>query len=137
MIEGNDLVTQLRELSAKAAFNSWLAMEVASADKGTVELAIKWQPEMGQYSGLLHAGIQGALIDTACGFAAVTLGQNVVASQFSVRCLRPAIGESFLARAWVVKQGRRQIFAQAELTAMHAGQRTLVAVGDTLLLPVD
>lgn len=29
-----------------------------------------WREEFGQYSGYLHAGLIGTLIDTACGYAA-------------------------------------------------------------------
>jgi acyl-coenzyme A thioesterase PaaI-like protein len=45
----------------------------------------------------------GALIDTACGFAAATLAGRVLASHYAVNCLRPAVGERFVARARVVK----------------------------------
>jgi len=96
-----------------------------------------WRPEVGQYTGFLHAGVIGALIDTACGFAAVTLvGNNVLAAHFSVNCLRPAIGEQFIARARVVKPGRSQVFTACELFAKANGKESLVATGETLLTVV-
>ena len=58
--------------------------------------------EAGQYSGFLHAGPIGALIDTTCGFAAATVVGRVLASHFSVNCLRPAIGERLIdVRGWL------------------------------------
>ncbi|MBK9360951.1 MAG: PaaI family thioesterase [Rubrivivax sp.] len=75
-------------------------------------------------SGFLHAGLIGALIDTACGFAAVTVaGPGVLAAHFSVNCLRPAQGERFIARARVVRAGRTQVFTACELFAVSAGVR--------------
>jgi uncharacterized protein (TIGR00369 family) len=126
----------LRELNATAEFNRWCGIEVVSAKKGSVELAIKWKKEFGQYAGYLHAGLIGALIDTACGFAAATMSGNVLASNFSVNCLRPAVGERFLARARVVKPGKTQIFTACELYAVSADGEKLVATGQTLLCPV-
>lgn len=137
MTEPNALLEQLRGISRQAEFNQWLGLEVVSTAPGEAEIRIDWKKEMGQYSGFLHAGIQGALIDTACGFAAATLSGQVLASQFTVRCLRPAVGESFRAVARVLKPGRQQIFTTAELYATHNGEEKLVATGDTLLVPLQ
>ena len=57
--------------------------EVTAAAEGRAELQLAWRNEFGQYSGFLHAGIVGALIDTACGFAAVTITATVLASHYS------------------------------------------------------
>ncbi|UAX00022.1 PaaI family thioesterase [Halopseudomonas nanhaiensis] len=129
------MLERLRGISRLAEFNSWLGLEVVSAAPGEVELHMSWKKEMGQYSGFLHAGVQGALIDTACGFAAATLSGHVLASQFTVRCLRPAVGDTFRVVAKVIKPGRQQIFTTAELYATKDGEEKLVATGDTLLVP--
>ena len=76
------------------------------------------------------------LINTACGFAAVTLAGRVLASHDAVNCLRPGIGERFVTRARVVKPGKSQVFTSCELFAEHHGEMKLIATGDTLLLVV-
>lgn len=130
------LLEKLREINASAEFNRWCGIEVVDAGEGTTELAIAWKKEFGQYAGFLHAGLIGALIDTACGFAAVTLSGRVLASTFTVNCLRPAIGVRFVARARVVKPGNKQIFTTCDLYAVTAdGDEKLVATGQTLLCP--
>lgn len=101
----NPLAT-LRAINKTATFNQWCGIEVLKAENGEVEISIPWREELGQYSGFLHAGMIGALIDTACGYAAATLAGQVLASHFSVNCLRPAVGERFTARAYVVKTGK-------------------------------
>ena len=104
---------------------------------GEVELAMPWRDEAGQYSGFLHAGVVGALIDAACGFAAVSLaGARVMASHFAVNCLRPAVGERFVAKARVLRAGRQQVFTRCELYAHDRGRDTLVATGETRLCVV-
>lgn len=130
-------IAQIRQLSETAAFNRWCGIEVLSAEGGRAEIAIDWKPELGQYAGFLHAGMVGALIDTACGFAAATLVGKVLASHYSVNCLRPAVGERFIARARVVKPGRTQVFTACELFAVDGSEEKLVATGETLLVVVE
>src|SRR4051812_50144892 len=103
----SDLLSRIRSINASAAFNRWCGIEVTRADAGSVEIAMPWRVEAGQYAGFLHAGLQGALIDTACGFAAVTMVGRVLASHYAVNCLRPAMGERFIARARVRSEERR------------------------------
>jgi len=126
----------IRSINASAAFNRWAGIEVVSADAGQAELAMPWRDEFGQYSGFLHAGMVGALIDTACGFAAATLVGRVLASHYSVNCLRPAVGQRFVARARVVKPGKSQVFTACELFAQDGSGEKLVATGETLLMVV-
>src|ERR1700679_3237293 len=103
MIDGNDLISRVRANSEMAAFHRWLGLEVCQATPGEVELRLRWREEFGQYMGFLHAGIVAALIDSACGFAAGTVAGRLLTSQFSIRCLRPAVAETFVARGRVVR----------------------------------
>jgi uncharacterized protein (TIGR00369 family) len=131
-----ELLARLRAINQGAAFNRWCGIEVLSAGPGRAEIAMPWRDDAGQYAGYLHAGLVGALIDTACGFAAVTQVGRVLASHYTVNCLRPAVGERFIARARVIKPGRTQVFTHCELYALAAGAEKLVATGETLLVPV-
>jgi acyl-coenzyme A thioesterase PaaI-like protein len=123
-------------LNASAAFNVWAGFEVASAAAGRAELRLAWRPGFGQYAGFLHAAMIGGMLDTACGFAAFTLVGPVMASHFSVDCLAPAAGDTFVARGRVVKAGRRQVFSHAELFAIRGAEERLVATGGAILVPI-
>ncbi|WP_284615385.1 PaaI family thioesterase [Aquabacterium humicola] len=128
---------QLRAINQTAAFNRWCGIEVDTAEPGRAEISMPYQPQAGQYAGFLHAGIVGALIDTACGFAAATVAGRVLASHYAVNCLRPAVGERFSARARVVRAGRTQVFTACELFAHDAQGERLVATGETILTVVE
>lgn len=132
-----DPLAQLRAINERAAFNRWLGLEVIEAGDGTAAIRMKAHAEATQYVGFLHAGVIGALLDTACGYAAATKVGSVLASHYSVNCLAPAVGDAFEARGEVVRAGKRQIFTRAELWAEKDGARTLVATGETLLLRAD
>lgn len=129
-----DHLGALRAVNDKAAFNRWMKLDVVAAGDGFAEIRMPAHADATQYAGFLHAGVIGALIDTVCGFAAATLAGPVLASHYSVNCLSPALGDAFIARGEVVRAGKRQIFARAELFADKDGARKLVANGEALLL---
>jgi uncharacterized protein (TIGR00369 family) len=127
---------KLVALNATAGLNRLAGFEVVAAGDGAAELRMPWNDGFTQYAGYLHAGMIAALLDTACGFAAATLVGGVMASHFSMNCLKPAVGRLFVAKGTTVRAGRKQIFAKAELFAEdEAGERSLVATGETLLVP--
>src|SRR5215475_6156253 len=127
----------LAATNAWANFNVQAGFEVVAAADGEAEIRMKWNDSFSQYSGHLHAGMIAALLDTACGFAAATKVGSVTASHFSMNCLRPAVGRALVARGSMVRAGRRQVFARAELFAEDEhGAMSLVATGETLLVPV-
>jgi uncharacterized protein (TIGR00369 family) len=136
MEQSPQLLARIQGINELAAFNRWCGMEVVEAAPGIVTITMPWRGEVGQYSGYLHAGLIGALIDTACGFAAATVVGRVLASHYSVNCLRPAVGERFIARARVIKPGKTQVFTACELYASSSEGEKLVATGETLLLVV-
>ncbi len=124
----------LKKINSMAAFNRWCGIEVIHAEPGDVTIEIEWRDDFGQYSGFLHAGLIGTLIDTACGYAAATVADpNLLASTYSVNCLRPATGEKFIARARVIKPGKSQVFTACDLYALNGDGEKLVANGQTLL----
>ncbi|MGE8190384.1 PaaI family thioesterase [Pseudomonas sp. NPDC086278] len=132
------MLDTLKHINSTSAFNRWAGVEVTRAEPGEAELSMAFrEADMAQYAGFLHAGMIGALLDTVCGFAAGTVAGKVLASHFSVNCLAPAIGEVFIARGRVVKAGKKQVFAHAELFAQTGDQLKLVATGDAILVPVD
>jgi uncharacterized protein (TIGR00369 family) len=124
----------LRQVNSASPFNAWAGFDLVSAEAGAAELALDSRPELLQHSGFLHAGVVGALIDSACGFAAASVAGNVLASQYQVMCYAPAVGDRFVARANVTRAGKRQVFATAELFALKDGEEKLVAGGSAVLM---
>jgi uncharacterized protein (TIGR00369 family) len=130
-------LADLSAVNGSAAFNRMAGFEVATAADGSSELRMQWNDDFTQYAGHLHAGMIAALLDTACGFAAATVVGSVTASHFSMNCLKPAAGRRFVARGTTLRAGRRQVFARAELFAEdEQGERSLVATGETILVPI-
>ncbi len=110
--------------------NASAGMEIAAV---AVTLACAGAPGLPNHAGALHAGVQAALIDTACGFAADAVADPVVPAQMSLTFLAPA--SRFEAPAQVVMAGRSQVFANAELMAFSKnGEERLMATRTAVLV---
>ena len=107
-----------------------IGAELALVQPGVVEIALPYRRELTQQNGYLHAGIITTIADSAAGYAAFSLmppGASVLSVEFKVNLLRPASGESFLARAEVIKPGKTLTVVRADVFGIQNEQRTLVA----------
>lgn len=102
------------------SFASQKAMGLVGAaltrvEPGEVEIEVPFRPELTQQQGLVHAGFTTTAIDTACGYAALSLmpaGSEVVSVNFNVSLLAPAVGGDLVARGRVVRSGRTITFTE-------------------------
>lgn len=86
-----------------------LGIRIDTLADGAVDLLLPYRDEVGQHHGYFHGGVLAALLDTACGLAALTLmpvGQSVVSVEFKLNFLRPAQGALVRAEGRVVRAGR-------------------------------
>ena len=86
MADSADFGAALAAVNAASPFNGLAGFEIVSAQAGAVTLALDMQSgaegtKLLNHAGALHAGVQAALLDTACGYAAGTLAGNVVTLQ--------------------------------------------------------
>jgi len=99
-------------------------------DAGQVEIGFPYQLQLTQQDGFIHAGISSTIMDSACGYAALTLmpvEARVLTIEFKINLLAPAAGDSFRAIGKVRKPGRSVFVAEAELYASSNGTDKLVA----------
>jgi uncharacterized protein (TIGR00369 family) len=130
------LAAALQAANAASPFNGFAGFEIVAVAPGEATLAAAAAPALTNHAGLLHAGVQSALIDTACGYAAAGVAGNVTTVQLSLSFLAAAKGERFEARARVIRAGRSQIFAEARLFALRDGVETLAASGTAVLVRI-
>ncbi|WP_027573309.1 PaaI family thioesterase [Bradyrhizobium sp. WSM1743] len=104
---------------------------------GEVELAMLHAPALTQQNGFIHAGINTAGLDNACGVAAFSLmppAADILTVEFKATLLAPARGERFVFKAEVVKPGRTLTFCEAKAYAEHDGKVTLIATMTATLM---
>ena len=111
---------------------SLIGGELTRVEPGVVEISLTYRSDLTQQHGYVHAGIITTIADSACGYAAYSLmppNSDVLAVEFKVNLLRPAKGETFVARAEVIKSGRTLTVVRADVHALSRGdKRDLVAI---------
>ena len=107
---------------------------------GEVDVRLPIREPITQHHGFVHAGALTTAVDTACGYAALTLmppGAGVLSIEFKVNLMSPAKGEALLARGRVVKPGRNVTFCQGEVFALEGGREKLVATMAATMMVVQ
>lgn len=89
--------------------------------------------------GILHGGVTAALLDTAVGFAAVTVappGHHVVTAQMNVNFIRTVkAGETLTASGEVQHAGNLTAVARGEVRTV-AGELAALATATMIYLPL-
>src|SRR5262245_32862302 len=100
-------------------------------EAGSVEIELPYSDAVTQQHGYFHAAAVAAIADSAGGYAALTLmgsEEEVLAAEFKINLLRPAVGSSLVAEAIVLRLGRALVVSQATVRAMDGANSKTVAV---------
>lgn len=116
----SDLEKKIGESFAAQTLMKTLGARIAHVSEGEVHIALPFSTLLSQQHGYVHAGAIASILDTACGYAALTKAaadQDVVTAEFKINLLRPALGERFLAVGKVQNAGKRLTVCTGEVRA--------------------
>lgn len=97
---------------------------------GEVEIDLPFRDDLTQHHGFLAAAVITAIIDTACGYAAMSLmpaGASVLTVEYKANFMSPARGERMVARSRVLKAGQTFSVCSGNVFAQTQGEEKLVA----------
>jgi uncharacterized protein (TIGR00369 family) len=110
----------------------FLGARLTAVSPGNVTIEMPVTPDLLQQHGFVHAGATTAVVDSACGYATLSLlppGSEVVTVEFKMNLLAPALGVKMIAHGRVVRPGRTLTVCQGELFGEDAsGSRKLCAI---------
>lgn len=121
------------------AMMATLGMEMARCAPGEVVLEMPADARFAQQHGFLHGGVVAAGMDTACGFAALSLmpaEAGVLTVEFKVSLMAPGRGERFRFAGRVVRPGRTLVFCEATAHGLTGGEEKLVATMSATMMAV-
>ena len=127
----SDLQTKIRESFAAQSLMTTLGAQVAHVSEGEVHIALPFSPLLCQQHGYVHAGAIASILDSACGYAALTkapVDDDVVTAEFKINLLRPAIGARFLAIGKVQNAGKLLTVCTGEVRAFTDASSTGKAI---------
>ena len=122
--------TSVRESFSRMTLMTTIGARLVRVAAGQVHIDMAVRDDLTQQHGYVAAAIVTAIVDTACGYAAMSLmpaGTGVLTVEYKVNFLSPARGERLLARGWVVKPGRTLTVCAGEVHALGDGTETIVA----------
>ena len=132
------------ETRVRASFERQRAMHTIGArivrvEPGEVELELPFRDDLTQQHGFLHAGIVTTLVDSACGYAALSVMDResaVLSVEYKVNLLAPAVGERMRAIGRVIKSGRTLVVCTGEVIAVANGEEQVVTVMQATMMAV-
>lgn len=133
---------RVRQSFRKQAFMSTLGAELTAVGEGVLEIRLPFSPSLTQQDGYLHAGAVTAVLDSACGYAALSVApadHEVLTVEFKVNLLAPAAGEAFIAKAQVKRAGRKLTVCTADAFAVVGSKQKVVAtmLATIMALPIS
>jgi uncharacterized protein (TIGR00369 family) len=105
----NETHRRIADSFALQGLMTHLGATLAHVAEGEVHVELPFSSRFTQQHGYLHAGAITSIVDTACGYAALTRAPadaDVVTAEFKINLLRPALGTRFLAIGRVQNAGR-------------------------------
>ncbi len=140
MTAAPDFEQRVRDSFARQPAMRLIGAELVRVEPGEVEISLPFRPDIAQQHGFVHAGIVGAALDSACGYAALSTmpaGTGVLTIEYKLNCLAPAAGERFRLVGRVRKAGRTIVVAEGDAIAVgQDGQEKLVSTMSATVMTI-
>ena len=86
-----------------------LGAELVSIEEGKVVIKCDLNPGLTQQNGYFHAGVLTSIVDSACGYAALSMmpeDKEVLSVEFKMNMLKPANTSKIIAVGSVLQSGK-------------------------------
>ena len=135
----NDIQERIAVSFKSQGLMATLGAQLVSVADGEVQIALPFSEKLSQQHGYVHAGAITSIVDSACGYAALTKAPpecEVVTAEFKINLLRPAIGERFLAIGKVQSSGKLLTVCTGEVRAFSGNASKVVAIMQATIVNV-
>ena len=125
-----DFEARVRESFARQRVMETIGARLTKVEPGEVEIELPFRHDLTQQHGYLHAGIVTTVVDSACGYAALSLtppGAEIVSVEFKINLASPATSELLVARARVLRAGRNITVCAGDAFAPTGAKEKLLA----------
>ena len=124
------IVARVRASFARQGAMTTIGAEITHITAGRVVIQVPIEQRLSQQDGYLHAGIVVTALDSACGYAALTLmpdDAEVLTVEFKANLLAPASGQGLVAEGAVIRAGRTLTVCRGDAFAEEGTDRVHVA----------
>ena len=127
----------VRQSFARQKVMRLIGAELCALTPGHCEIRLPFRDDLTQQNGYFHAGITSTIVDSAGGYAGLSLmpkGADVLTVEFKLNLLAPADGDMLVAEGQVLKSGRNLVIARGEVYAIKNGVATHCATMQQTLM---
>lgn len=106
---------RIKQSFDKQGLMKTLHAELVEVEKGQVKIVSRFSESLTQQHGFFHAGVATSIVDSACGYAALTVmpeNAEVLTVEFKVNFLKPAKTERLIAIGKVLQVGKTLIVCE-------------------------
>lgn len=138
-VRNPDFERRVRESFASQSMMATLGASITDVEPGTVSFFMTHHEGVTQQHGFVHGGAVAAILDSACGYAALTVmdrDAEVLTVEFKTNFIAPALGKTYRFDGLVIKPGRTLIFTEGKAFASDGGSEKLVAVMTATMMVV-
>jgi uncharacterized protein (TIGR00369 family) len=131
---------RVRESFGRQRLMESIGARLRRVGPGEVDIEAPVRKDLSQQHGYLHAGVVTALLDSACGYSALSVsppGTEVLSVEFKVNFLAPASGAAVVARGRVMRAGRSITVCAGDAVVTDGNRETTVATMLATMLIVD
>jgi uncharacterized protein (TIGR00369 family) len=123
-----DPFEHVRRDFSRNGFMAFIGATLHVPEAGICEVRVPYRPELTQQHGYFHGAMSGAIADVACGYAAMSVlpaGTSVLAVEYSIHFLEPALGDALIGRAAVIRRGKRLLTCRCDILVERDGAEQL------------
>lgn len=134
-----DFESRVRESFARQQVMQMIGAKIVELDAGRVRLEMPFSDKLTQQHGFIHGGMLATALDSACGFAALSLmpaSTAVLTIEYKVNLLAPADGSVFDFVGTVIKPGRTIMVSEGRAYAIRDDRAKLVATMSSTVMVV-
>jgi len=105
-------------MATRQPFHDHVALHIEWAENGRARVRMKWRPEHGLVSGVLHGGFLAIVADAAVHTAADTLmgpGETLTTVELKTNFLAAVRGQDVIGEATIVKRGRTLVLGDVDI----------------------
>lgn len=127
----SDFEERCRRSFAHQQFMATLGARLVCVRPGEVIIELPFSGHLTQQHGFLHAGAIAAILDSACGYAALSLmaeSSAVLSVEYKINLMKPAAGSIFRATGKVLRPGKTLSVCTGIAEANHEDTWSAIAV---------
>lgn len=133
-IQDPDYAARVRRYFATVAFMEHVSASLARIAPGHCEVHLPYRHPIVQHHDAFYGGAVSAVANLAAGHSAMTLcaaNQDAVTVEYKISFLGPGVGDTLIARGYVLKAGRAFTSCRTDVFAAGAAGERLFAVASS------